>query len=105
MALKTGGTPANSSLNCIQWFSAMNKQDLAAFNALITYAAVDAESAVTTKPIPTVSQGILYLSGRGQIKLTEGDWLYVDPATGWPFVVPNVAVGAIASGKNFEHSA
>lgn len=100
MALLTGGSSTTTVLNAVQWFSAMNVQDLAAFNALITYAALDGESAVTTKPVPTVSRGVLYLSGRGQIKLSEGDWLYIDPTTGWPFVIPNVVV----AGGHFVHT-
>lgn len=98
MALKTGGSSTTTVLNAIQWFSAMNVQDLAAFNALVTSAA-DGDNSLA-RPLPTVSQGMIYYGNRGSLKLNEGDWLYIDPTTGWPFVIPD----AVVAGGHFVHT-
>jgi hypothetical protein len=43
---------------------------------------------LTIDPQPRLSNGVLYYEGRGQIKMQPGDFLYVDPVTGWPIVIP-----------------
>jgi hypothetical protein len=94
LALKTLGTAATNTLTAIKWNSAMAVADLAAFNALLkspgTY------GSTTFFPTPIISQGILYLPGRGQpLKLGEGDWIGLDPVNGTVILIdPSSAAGA-----------
>lgn len=95
MALLTLGTAATTTLSAVKWNSVMSVADLAALNALIKY--IDGNSAAPTyKPIPSISQGVLYIPSRGQLKLFEGDYIGVDPNTGQPIVL-SAATAAAAS--------
>jgi hypothetical protein len=89
MATKTLGTNAQTTLTAVQWNSAMSVSDLAAINALMKFPVYTAPGFIGAEsgfiPTPCISQGVLYLpGGKGQIKLDEGDWIGVDPNTGWP---------------------
>lgn len=99
MALKTLGTNATTSLSALQFnhdFAVMSDADLAAFNAL-----VKADKTTSDKQAVQLSRdGHLYIPGRGQIKVSNGDWVAIDTATGWPIIL---SAAAIASGP-YTHS-
>ncbi|MCI0560289.1 MAG: hypothetical protein MN733_17525 [Nitrososphaera sp.] len=95
MALLTLGTAAATTLPAIRWNSVMSVADLAALNTFIKY--IDGNSADPTYiPNPSISQGVLYIPSRGQVKLFEGDYIGVDPNTGQPIVL-SAATAAAAS--------
>ena len=99
MALVTLGTTAQTSFNAIQFQFGMVPADLASLNAMIFR---DNNPASTSNPEvePTSidTAGFLTLpGGRGKIQLKPGDYIAVDPTTGWPIVVSKncAANGAI----------
>jgi hypothetical protein len=105
MALKTLGTNATTSLSALLFHPSadvMTDSDLAAFNALIKPAggtpySADSETGnsgyMTGKYLER--GGVMWLPGRGFIRLRPGDWVAVDATTGWPFLL---SAGAVASG-------
>lgn len=89
MALLTLGTTAQTSFNAIKFVNGMVPADLAALNADIFK---DNQPAKNSNPVvePTAitTMGFLTLpGGRGQILLKPGDYVAVDPTTGWPIVI------------------
>ena len=40
------------------------------------------------------SNGLLYVPNRGVLKMLPGDWVMVDPTTGWPILVSKYAVAS-----------
>jgi hypothetical protein len=89
MATKTLGTTTQTSLTAIMFVSGMVPADLATINAAVYR---DNNPANNTNPLvePTSldTDGYLMLpGGRGKIQLKPGDYIAVDPTTGWPIVV------------------
>lgn len=89
MATKTLGTTANNSLTALQFQPGLAPADLAAINATIYR---DNNPAYNSIPVSEANRldadGQLSLpGGRGIIILRPGDWIAVDPTTGWPIVV------------------
>lgn len=106
-AIKTGGTSTTAVLQALQWQPSTETPggtgwitDLAAMNAYVTGQFAHNATASNIYPIPRVVNGVLYFEGRGQLKINQGDWLYVDPVTGYPFIVPQFVVTA----GSFVHS-
>lgn len=98
MALKTAGTSTNAIMSALQWSPSMSEVDIASFNALCKN-----DVNVTHPAIPNtfVLQGLLYVPNRtNPLVLRPLDWVVVDPATGFPFVVSNRAM----SGADWVHS-
>ena len=98
MALKTLGTAATTTLQAAQWNSGMAPGDLAALNALFKYGSGVGSSPapVTYRPLIVLAHGMMWIPGRGSLKLYEGDWVGADPNTGLP-VLLNAATAAAAS--------
>jgi hypothetical protein len=99
MALRTLGTTAQTSFTAVQFIPGMAPSDLATINAAIKY---DNNPANNTIPLSAPSSldnaGKLTLpGGRGTINLLPGDFVAVDPNTGWPIVISTncAANGAI----------
>ena len=101
-AIKTAGTDATTSLKALQWQPSSEVAAVGATGWITDVAAMSAYATLqgtgptgygsTTKfPIPRISNGVLYIEGYGQLKLQKGDWLVVDPISGWPIVIPNFA--------------
>jgi len=89
MATITIGTNANNSLTGLQFTGNMAPADLATINAAIFN---DSNPANNTSPKVAPSafstSGTLALpGGRGTITLQPGDYIAVDPNTGWPIVL------------------
>jgi hypothetical protein len=102
VALKTGGTNANTSLSAVKFLpgygSGVSASDVAAFNA-----DVKDDQNVAHPQIPgsfDMSVSRLYIPNRGVLQLLPGDWLMVDATTGWPILLSSYA---IASGP-WHHS-
>ena len=98
MALLTAGSSTTSVLSALQYIGASTSVvDLAAFCALckddvnVTHPALPGTVDIT---------GILHVPNRGAIPLIINDWLVVDPAVGFPFVISNGAM----SGADWVHS-
>lgn len=98
MALATMGTTAQTTLSALKWNSSVNVSDLALLNALIKQQGSRASTMI--QPLPTVSQGGLYVPSRGHWRLYEGDYLAVDPVTGEVIVVN----AASAAGASWVHT-
>lgn len=97
MALRTAGSSTTVVLRTLQWVPGMSQIDIAAFNALCKD---DVNIAHPVMPNRFVAQGILYVPNRQPIYLRPNDWVVVDPATGFPFVLANGAM----SGANWIHT-
>lgn len=98
MALHTAGTSSTVVMSALQWSPSMSEADIAAFNALCK------DDVNVTHPALSntfVLQGVLYVPNRtNPLVLRPNDWVVVDPATGFPFVVSNRAM----SGADWVHS-
>lgn len=96
MALVTLGTAATTTLSAVRWNQAAAPADLAALSALIKYQD-GIPSAPKYQPIPVVtSQGLIFWSDRGALKLFPGDYIGVDPNTG-QWILLTAATAAAAS--------
>ena len=102
MALLTGGTAATTTLKALLVGGAMGAgtalRDIGAWNAL-----VKAQSAAAGQDQTTAFDltGRLFLPGkRGVIQCLPGDYIMVDPTSGWPIVVSSYAI----TGGGFVHS-
>ena len=85
----TLGTTAQTSLTSLQYNGNMAAADVAAINLAILQ---DSNPANATVPqnlgTPFQTTGFLQLpGGRGTITLLAGDYVAVDPNTGWPIVI------------------
>lgn len=102
MALLTGGTLASTTLKALLVSGAMagtssKAQDVAAWNALV----LAQNAAGNTIPTSFEVSGKLFLpEKRGVIQCLPGDYIMVDPVSGWPIVVSAKAI----TGGNFVHS-
>ena len=97
MALLTLGTNATSSLKSLKMTGDMTDVDLGSFANLVL------NDQVNTHPIwpgAFAQNGLLFVPNRGVLKVLPGDYVGVDPTTGWPILV---SAYAIASGP-WTHS-
>lgn len=99
MATKTLGTAATTTLTALQfqpgWSGA--QADFATLSALLK----DQTAANNVFPAALSQAGQLYLpQTRGIIQLLPGDYVAVDPVTGWPIVLN----AAAAAGASFVHT-
>lgn len=100
MALLTGGTTSSTVLRGLKVTGSMTAADVATFNADVlsqpgtgTYQSIE--------PTSFSLEGLLYLPGkRGVIQCNPGDYIFVDPTTGWPIVISGFA----SSGGGYVHS-
>lgn len=103
MALLTGGTAATTTLRALLIAGNLalpgaNIQNVAAINALIK---AQNTTANVERGTPFSPDGLLKLpGGRGIIQCAVGDYIMVDPASGWPIVVTAPAI----TGGGFVHS-
>lgn len=97
MALLTAGTAATTTLRAMLVSGANNVANVALFNA-----AVLSQNAVARlEPTSFSPSGLLQLPGkRGVIQCIPGDYIMVDPTSGWPIVVSAQAI----TGGGFVHS-
>lgn len=102
MALLTAGTSTTTVLRALQFQSNMGSgaskaADLASLTQLIK-----GQGGIhRVDPTAFDQTGILYLPGRkGTIQCAPGDYVYVDPVSGWPIVISAYAV----SQGSFVHS-
>lgn len=98
MATKTLGTNATNTLLALSYApGVMAPADV----ATISQAIKSQDSIGRNIPEAFSNDGILHLpSKKGIIRLDPGDWVGIDPATGWPLVI---SAYAIANGA-FTHS-
>ena len=97
MATKTLGTNATTSLTALPFLpgynSGMAAADVASINNLIR------SQLNLAHPLAGGSyftpEGVLYLPDQqGMIKLNPGDYVGVEPTTGWPIVVSKYAIAS-----------
>ena len=91
MATGTLGTTANNSLTSKLFGGALATADIAA----IANAIKDDQN--NLKPIwpgAWAQTGFLYVPNRGVLRMLPGDYVAVDPATGWPIMVSARAAAA-----------
>lgn len=97
MATSTLGTNATSSLTSLLFSGSQAIADVATIQQLIK----GQTSAHNQQPGAWDPTGLVYLpGGQGLIIMKPGDYIAVDPATGWPIVV---SAYAIANGA-FTHT-
>ena len=88
MATNTFGTASTTSCTALQFSpGSMLQADVATIQQIINN---DALTAGVSQDWPGAfsTQGQLFIPNRGLLILQAGDWVVVDPNTGWPFVVP-----------------
>ena len=99
MAVRTLGTAATNTLSAVlfhQSSGVMSDADMATINA-----AIKSDSGMSGDLTPQFSrEGQLLIPRRGWLTLLPGDYIAVDPATGWPIVLSSVA----AAGASWTHS-
>jgi hypothetical protein len=105
MALRTLGTAAQTTLSAVQFGQSsgyLSDSDLAAINALIKpQTSVTYGNAIGGGVYPYLTrEGQLWIPGQGFLKVSKGDFVAVDPATGWPIVI---SAGA-AAGASYVHT-
>ena len=99
MALRTFGTNAANSLQAVMFHhdpAILSYADLASFNALVK----PDRTGVSVQGTALSREGLLYIPGRGNIRVFPGDYVCIDATTGWPFVL---AANAVANGP-YTHS-
>lgn len=99
MTTKTGGSKATTSLVGVQFNHApatLSDADLATISQNIYDDAILARSFVNSNQPnnPFVRNGQLFVPNRGVLKVEVGDWVFVDPATGWPILISGNALPA-----------
>jgi hypothetical protein len=98
MALLTGGTNANSSLEALLWGPAISASNVALFNVAVKDDQNVNHPSWPGALIPT--SGLLTIPNRGRLQILPGDYVMVDATTGWPILL---SARAIASGP-WAHS-
>jgi hypothetical protein len=96
--LGTLGTTTNVILPAIKWNAAGQSifpADWAALNALVKSSLSGVDSS-TIQLGTAIGVGLLFVPGRGQLRLYEGDYIAVDPNTGEVMVI-GAATAAAAS--------
>ncbi len=102
MALLTAGTAATTTLRALLVTGNMaapgtNIQNVALFNAAVK----GQNTQANLEPTAFSPDGLLFLpEKRGVIQCRPGDYIMVDPTSGWPIVVSAQAV----TGGGFVHS-
>jgi len=94
MALRTLGTNAATSLSAIMFShdpAVLSMADLAAFNALCKS---DKNTNNLLEPVLS-REGMFRIPGKEVVRVSPGDYVAVDPATGWPIYI---SANAIANG-------
>lgn len=96
MAVQTVGTTANNSLTYGIKFlpgygSGMAAADIAAIALQIKD---DLNVTHPVAPQSFTSNGILYIPNRGQLQMLPGDYVAVDPTTGWPILISKYAAAS-----------
>ena len=71
------------------WNSGMSAADVATMALAIKN---DQVNGLPVYPNAFSSNGILYVPNRGQLQLLPGDYVMVDPITGWPILVSSLAI-------------
>lgn len=98
MATKTMGTSSTTALTAL----AFSRQMVAADVASIAQAILnDQNVAHLIWPGAFTTAGLLYVPNRGVLQMLPGDFVAVDPATGWPILVSKLAA---ASNPQWIHS-
>lgn len=97
MATATMGTAATTTLTAL----VVSAADAAADIATIQQAILDDQNiAHPVWPGAWSLNGLLYVPNRGFLKPLPGDYVAVDPATGWPILVSKLA----AAGASWVHT-
>lgn len=96
MATKTIGTNATNSLTYGLKFlpgynSGMSAADIATISENIKD---DLNVAHPLMPQAFSANGLLYVPNRGILKMLPGDYVAVDPATGWPILISKYAAAS-----------
>jgi|KBSMisStandDraft_5_1062788.scaffolds.fasta_scaffold00163_59 hypothetical protein len=84
MALGTMGTTAQTSLTSRVFANAMPAADIAGIANIIKD---DLNNLHPIWPGAWAQTGLLYVPNRGVLRMLPGDYVAVDPATGWPIMV------------------
>lgn len=101
MATLTMGTAAQTSLTAIQW-SPSPSEVLSADMATIKAAIKDDLNPLSKSPGGWIDyNGLLMIPRRGQVRVFRGDFIGVDPATGWPILV---SAAAAAQNPQWVHT-
>lgn len=100
MATITMGTTAQTSLTALAFSHVAADADMATLNALIKVD-IPVAGALGEGPVGSTfvtqafaKNGFLYVPRRGVLKVFQGDFVAVDPATGWPILVSGAAGAA-----------
>lgn len=100
MATVTMGTAANNSLTALGFSHVALDADMASINALIKVdvpPAGEQGAGVVSSTFVTQAfskSGLLYIPRRGMVKVYQGDYVAVDPETGWPILISGRAAAA-----------
>lgn len=92
MTTKTLGSLATTTLTALQWTPSISDADWATLTQLILNDQIlpNGTSATRKRPISPgafTRQGQLFVPNRGVLQLRAGDWVAVDPFTGWPICI------------------
>lgn len=98
MALLTGGSSTTTVLDAL----AFNPGDPAPHDvgSLANLIMDDQNPKATIMPTAFSYTGLLFVPNRGVLRCLKGDYVMVDPVTGWPILVS----GAAVTGGSFVHS-
>ena len=100
MATKTMGTAATTTLTAVAFNqdpSILSAADL----ATMVQAILDDQAAAQLSGVGGfVREGLLIVPNRGALKLYNGDFVAIDPATGFPILISALA----AAGANWVHT-
>ncbi len=109
MTTKTGGTLATTTLTGVQFNYApatLSDADLASISQGIYDDAALAGAFVNKNSPnnPFVRNGQLFVPNRGVLKVLVGDWVFIDPATGWPILISGNALPATLTATGDTHT-
>lgn len=96
MGIQTVGTNANTSLTTGIKFLPGYGSGMAAAD-IATVALAIKNDQVNGQPVfPNAfsSNGLLYVPNRGYLQMLPGDYVAVDPTTGWPILVSKLAIAS-----------
>jgi hypothetical protein len=109
MTTKTGGTLATTTLTGVQFNYApatLSDADLATISQGIYDDQLLAGAFVksNTPNNPFVRNGQLFVPNRGVLKVLVGDWVFIDPATGWPILISGNALPTTLTATGNTHT-
>jgi flagellar basal body rod protein FlgG len=109
MATKSGGTKATTTLTGVQFSygkTVLSDADLATIAQGIYDDAILARSFknVNVPGSPFSRDGRLYVPNRGYLTVLPGDWVFIDPATGWPILISGNALPATLTATGNTHT-